>query len=238
MAVPCCYDMTTHYRRCVMADSAARCLELHEAHNPSYGPEGATCEEDLGGCWSCVPRDSGDLIVAGCCFPGEQWIETYPSNCRLCDGYPATPEQCVEVVEPECVEAEPDRPHASGTRWTADLIGPAILGEDERTLTGRVDALTALPTRARATAPIDQACTQYDAPYVMLADGRVYVEMCSQPDNLDQASQRVSFGGVWTATGDIPLTEGRQYDLACVHLPWWTEALYRSQTVLCLGPED
>lgn len=155
-------------------------------------------------------------------------------NCEGCGGFPASRDECdVVFPEPECHEPREDRKPSSGLGWTIDLVDEVAFGISD----APGDAGEAIPRTnrlSRAIGPVGQeaeSCAQYDSRYVMLDNGEVAVEVCSQPTS-DPASRRVYFAGMMTPTGE-GYDDGAQYHVGRVHLPYWTEAIVRSHRWLC-----
>jgi len=140
---------------------------------------------------------------------------------------------------PECREAGEDQPHSSGTRWTTDLIGTAAFGmSDEPGQDGVVQPVTDHMVRNRPPAANEgDSCAHVEGRYVVLEDGLMYVECCSQPSGGPDSS-RYTFAGLMSAEGEERLQEGCQYMMGGMHLPWWTEAILRSHQLRCGGWVD
>lgn len=128
-----------------------------------------------------------------------------------------------------------DREAQSGLRWTIDLADEVAFGLADTT----GDSGEAIPRTnhlSRAIGPgVQEAepCALFDSRYVMLDNGEVCVEICSQPAT-DPASRRVYYAGLMTVEGD-GYDNGAQYHVGPVHLPYWTEAIVRSHRYLCGG---
>ena len=233
MSVPCCIsNWPDEGQRCLQAQSVADCVQIGFGGTP--GLEGELCDDIPGGCWQC--RDFGSFVP--CCFEGQRFMPSVLyQNCVGCaNGYPTTRDECDPVFpEPECHAPREDRAPASGLRWTIDLVDEVAFGLADTT----DDAGVAVPRTnrlTRAIAPISaeaEPCAQFDSRYVMLDNGEVCVEVCSQPAG-DTASRRVYHAGLMTVEGD-GYDNGAQYHVGPVHLPYWTEAIVRSHRYLCGG---
>lgn len=258
---PCCIKNTAggHADRiCYQKSSPEDCLASYsvEMFDPIPGPMGRICHENAGagltgGCWKCYEPHA--YAIPGCCFPdpqGYQWVSMpLEVNCTMatCEGYPEPWEsKCVpSYPDPECLRAsDEDQPSFSKLRWTIDILAPLAFGDDrELDYAGRLKLCSATLSRAHGNPTTDveavEPCSWIGGILSMRDDGLVYADICSQPKLEDPASQRLSFGALWTATeDDIGFHAGCQYDLGCVHLPWWTEAMYRSRLKFCVGPHE
>lgn len=231
MSVPCCISNYPNPGfRCEQALDAATCIQVGFGGTP--GLEGTTCA-DAGGCWQCP--DIGAFIP--CCFPGQIFRPSVlHENCIACGGYPAPRGECDTIFpEPECHAPRADRAAQSGLKWTIDLADEVAFGiSDETSDSGEATPRTNRLSRAIGpSAQEAEPCAQFDSRYVMLDNGEVAVEVCSQPTP-DPASRRVYFAGMMTVEGD-GYDDGAQYFVGPVHLPYWTEAIVRSHRYLCGG---
>lgn len=241
MTVPCCRPIgTAGLFDCIQASSKEGCEAFHQ--DARAGPEGVECSPD--GCWDCnrTPQPGPDFSEDGfgCCYDGTVWLfdSRARRNCLECGGVYARRFDCQEdIPPPECRLPEPDRAPPSGKRWTLDLLGTVAFGLPDVLSDG-----IARPTTDHLTRPIgpelgeQEPCAHLQAIDVMLDDGYVYVEACSQPVATDPRSQRVSYAAVMTADGVDRLQDGYQYDVGSIHLPYWTEAIVRSTQWRCQGP--
>lgn len=238
MTVPCCRPIGTAGQfDCLPATSKEACESFHP--DAKAGPEGFECAPD--GCWDCNRIDPplpGPEF--GCCFPGQVWLgdDIARRTCLRCGGTFTVQADCEETIPPpECRLPEPDRAAPSGKRWTLDLLGTVAFALPDVLSDG-----VARPTTDHLTRPIgpemgeQEPCAHLQAIDVMLDDGYVYVEACSQPVATDPRSQRVSYAALMTADGVDRLQDGYQYDVGSIHLPYWTEAIVRSTQWRCQGP--
>lgn len=218
------------------------------------------CEHNT--CWRC---DWGaEEMASPCCFAdlNYQWFGNIPwQQCWACDGeimnIDAVEEECQPPVpEPECIDApRADRPNPTiidfeGTRlqWTIDTIGTVVFGRSgtDDVLEGYQYPISAHLIRPKQADTPAESCGHAGGRMTMLDDGYVYVETCSKPDRTSEDSFRRSYGLMRTflPEKDTPLAQanralgvqdGYQYSVACIRLPWWTEALYRSHMARCGG---
>lgn len=244
MSFPCCFEGFLGIG-CADVPSRQTCLDW--SGFISVGPEGTMCHRNdgSGGCWSCTP--AGFEVVNQYCFAlpnGTQgFFETWPSNCDRCNIFGTT---CIKVDDPldcdppppppgGCRMAASDRMASDERQWTADLLGTVGLGLDEVIHEdGYAHTLSSELVRARAesTSGADP-CRHVSGEWVVLSDGYVYGEVCSQPQWNKAESRRRSYATVRTVQDTPSMDSGYQYAVTAVHLPWWTEILYRSHKVFC-----
>lgn len=156
--------------------------------------------------------------------------------------------------EPECIDApREDRPNPAihddeGTllQWTLDTISTVVFARSatEDVLSGYQYPVSVHLIRPKQADTPAESCGHASGRKTMLDDGYVYVETCSQPDRTSEDSFRRSYGLMRTflPEEDTPLAQanralgmqdGYQYSVACIRLPWWTEATYRSYMARC-----
>ncbi len=257
MTVPCCVLGDDRYD-CFQADSAAICLGLPGGpHIP--GPEGYSCAE-VGGCWKCEFNVQGQVACTGgdvevsCCLEDPlgggtfQEFSLCQSTCAACGGFPVTPERPCGEPPPSpvgCRQAGDDRLPAGGKRWTLDLVGTVAIGMDpepDESVEGTsyVQGLSATLTRSVDTpnSSPEDPCGHVRGESVMLDDGYVYTELCSQPLHGDPRSRRRTYAVLRTAEGVTDLQDGYQYTVGAVRLPYWTEAMLRTAEWRCQPPGD
>lgn len=223
------------------------CFNPDEASPPCYDNR----------CWIC---DWPVGFQGSCCFPNYFWLGSIPpEQCGMCGGEVGEENtgeaECgPDIPEPECIDApREDRLNPAihddeGThlQWTLDTIGTVVFG-----LSGTEDVLpgyqyqvsTHLIRPKQSDTPLD-SCGHASGRMTMLDDGYVYLETCSKPDRTSEDSFRRSYGLLRTFLPEdnsplaeknrlLGLEDGYQYDVACIRLPSWTEATYRSQTARC-----
>ena len=212
-------------------------------------------------CWRC--DWVADIDPVSCCFAelGHDWFAVLPvAQCGACGGLTGIEEGDCEapVPEPECIDAPredrtiPTMVDSEGTehhlRWTLDTIGTVVFGMsavDDVQRGYQFPASVNLIRPKQADTPVE-SCGHAGGRLAMLDDGYVYVETCSKPDRTSEDSFRRSYGLMRTflpeedtplaqANRAIGMQDGYQYDVACIRLPWWAEATYRSHTARCGG---
>lgn len=239
---PCCWEGEYGESRCNNMLAISNCNGVFG----EVGPEGLVCER-AGGCWACEP-EGGIEIQQGFCFTlpnGEKaWRLTWPSNCNRCNamGHFCEPidTQAECEAEPEippsgCRMATDDRAAPDGRQWTVDLLGTVGFGLDEvihpdgyaRTLSSEMVRAKAEPTS------VADPCGHVASELVVLSDGYVYGEVCSQPQWDRSESRRRSYAILRTAEDTPSMENGYQYAIASIQLPSWTEITYRSHKVFC-----
>ena len=240
MSFPCCTPSGINDGRffCDFVLTSQECLD----RDGTVGLENTPCfdEQFEPNGWRCNPEIIGSDITVDCCFPGENEIATFLSNCDTFGGFVITPDNpCIPPVPPpDCSLPVDDRPSLSGLRWTTDLQGTVAFGLDPEggdrgftTLT--TDHLTRPQEPERGD---EQPCVHLQSPLVVLDDGFAYVEACSKPDRTTDDSVRVSYGSIMAVEdSEGVLQEGYQYFIGAIHLPWWTEAILRSHQERCQG---
>lgn len=247
MTVPCCLPTVQGDPRrfeCIDVADADGCRNHISGRAGIPGPEGTRCfdpTEGQDGCFSCNKRDLFEVEI-GCCYGGTQFFFesgiSWASNCFECGGEPAQePGDCFPTFpDPTCRHPAPDRPNPLGTKWTIDLLGTVAMALSP----ANADRGINHPLSANRTRPeppenrFADPCVHLEGRDVMLDDGEVYVEMCSQPDGNNQ-SARYSYATLRNAEGTDRLEDGCQYDIGSIHLPYWTEAIVRSHQNLCGG---
>lgn len=241
MTWPCCYPQP-FYRSCANVDSIFHCESILEG---ILGPEGTRCSQITEGCWACQNFDLEP--VEGWCFESladgsKRFIETWASNCTNCNSYAPcfradSPLDCDEPEIPPsgCREAAEDRAAPDGKQWTVDLLGTVGLGLDEIIRAdGYVRMLSSELVRARAeSVSVADPCGHIASELVVLSDGYVYNEVCSQPTWDKPESRRRSHAILRTAKDTPSMQDGYQYAVASIQLPSWTEVVYRSHKILC-----
>lgn len=251
MSIPCCVPPVSGGDpwTCFDAGDVAQC-RLFGGDDARSGPEGFKCES-TGGCWRCEP-DEPDESMGACCLPepilGEQ--DAFPSVCLACGGRPVEdPSECDEEPPPpppvSCRRAGEDRLPEGGKRWTLDLVGTVAIGMDpepDESVEGTsyAQGLSATLTRSVDTpnSSPEDPCGHVRGDNVMLDDGYVYTELCSQPLHGDPKSRRRTYAVLRTAEGVADLQDGYQYAVGAVRLPYWTEFMYRSSEWRCGPLED
>lgn len=258
MTMPCCvvFDYSIG-QVCGYTNTAEECRNFPGALEPGKpGPEGAGCLDPCTiepCCWSCFPTFPEPGTEFDCCYPNEQYRFTWPSNCDRCGGQlGVTEEECAPPPEPAgCRTAsQQEILPQGGKRWTLDLNGTVAIGMDAEPDnsvpdTSYVQGLSATLTRAVDTpnSSPEDPCGHIRGDSVLLDDGYVYTELCSQPIHNEAISRRRTYAVLRTAEGVPPsgpgseLIEGYQYAVGAVRLPYWTEFMYRSSEWRCRSPE-
>lgn len=256
MTRPCCIEFSPINRWCddVPPGDEQQCLD----QGGKLGPPGTCCADPhpesvpcsgFNPCWHCDWEYGPTEQRFSCCFfdLGFHWLPSVVwDQCEACGGTPNTPEdECGIHRKPECIEAREDREAWPGTpRWTLDTIGTVVFGESKVTEEYPADwprgyqyGLSTHLTRPGQPDVSGQACGHAVARVTMLDDGYCYDETCSQADPTNRDSHRRSYGLLRTMEQSDPqagVEAGYQYDVTCIHLPWWTEATYRSHKAICL----
>lgn len=260
MSRPCCQDDVC---RNVEPSQEGPCLAAGGTLGPAgtccfdpWLPGSNPCTGGFDACWKCSWEiDPQFDWLASCCFQDLdfQWIPgppggpgVYGEQCRACGGEHGIPEEDCEAGPPvqECIHAQDDRESYPGApRWTLDTIGTIIFGEATVGEDYPADwprgyhyALSTHLARPREPETPENACGHAVARLTMLDDGYCYAETCSLPDLNNLDSHRRSYGLLRTIEQTDPqigVEAGYQYDVACIRLPAWTEALYRSHKLHC-----
>lgn len=211
-------------------------------------------------CWRC-DWALGEM-ASPCCFADldHRWVANTPwEQCWACGGeimdQDALEEECTPPApEPECIDApRADRPNPTiiddeGTRlqWTLDTIGTVVFGRSatDDVLRGYQYPISTHLIRPKQADTPAESCGHAGGRMTMLDDGYVYVETCSKPDRTSEDSFRRSYGLMRTFLPEtntpvaqhnrlLGMQDGYQYSVACIRLPWWTEATYRSHMARC-----
>lgn len=228
MSVPCCLPplLPGQPRQCVQAPSVDECERI--LPGAFAGLEGTTCESE-GGCYDCNPSSVGR---SGCCF-NQQWFPSeFMADCTACGGFVASsPDECAPPPPPlDCIPPREDE-SPGGQIWSDELIVDVLIGESPETGFGGM----LMPMTDTVARYDGETCSQTEVQLRMMPDGYVYGELCSQNAAGNELSRRVSYSAV--AVLDDSPEPGYGYDVACAQLPWWTEAIFRSRSPVCFGPE-